>query len=166
MLCSHIVLNFCVLWCNRQVSIEEGEAKAKDLGVMFIETSAKAGFNIKVCFRNRYLFCTSPSKSWLHVGESCFFWNSKAASFPLKGWNDFCLVNGLLYHSPFCLICINNHKILTRLCSARLLLHCLEWRPFHQQSRKTWLMLTWSPATRTHPSHRRRLGDAVVSSSP
>lgn len=33
----------------RQVSIEEGEAKAKDLGVMFIETSAKAGFNVKVC---------------------------------------------------------------------------------------------------------------------
>ncbi|KAL0346513.1 UNVERIFIED_CONTAM: Ras-related protein RAb [Sesamum calycinum] len=31
----------------RQVSIEEGEAKARDLNVMFIETSAKAGFNIK-----------------------------------------------------------------------------------------------------------------------
>ncbi|CAI7824728.1 unnamed protein product [Closterium sp. NIES-53] len=33
---------------KRQVSIEEGEAKARDLNVMFIETSAKAGFNIKV----------------------------------------------------------------------------------------------------------------------
>lgn len=33
---------------DRQVSIEEGEAKARDLNVMFIETSAKAGFNIKV----------------------------------------------------------------------------------------------------------------------
>ncbi|KAJ6427047.1 hypothetical protein OIU84_022611 [Salix udensis] len=32
---------------KRQVSIEEGEAKARDLNVMFIETSAKAGFNIK-----------------------------------------------------------------------------------------------------------------------
>ncbi|XP_073110206.1 ras-related protein RABH1e isoform X3 [Elaeis guineensis] len=32
---------------NRQVSIEEGEAKAREVGVMFIETSAKAGFNIK-----------------------------------------------------------------------------------------------------------------------
>eukprot|EP00695_Tsukubamonas_globosa_P000370 TRINITY_DN1270_c0_g1_i1.p1 TRINITY_DN1270_c0_g1~~TRINITY_DN1270_c0_g1_i1.p1 ORF type:complete len:206 (-),score=34.62 TRINITY_DN1270_c0_g1_i1:80-697(-) len=29
---------------KRQVSIEEGEAKAKELGVMFVETSAKAGF--------------------------------------------------------------------------------------------------------------------------
>uniref|UniRef100_A0A453BJ85 Uncharacterized protein n=1 Tax=Aegilops tauschii subsp. strangulata TaxID=200361 RepID=A0A453BJ85_AEGTS len=36
---------------KRQVSIEEGEGKAKDLGVMFIETSAKAGFNIKALFR-------------------------------------------------------------------------------------------------------------------
>ncbi|XP_073110205.1 ras-related protein RABH1e isoform X1 [Elaeis guineensis] len=36
---------------NRQVSIEEGEAKAREVGVMFIETSAKAGFNIKPLFR-------------------------------------------------------------------------------------------------------------------
>lgn len=35
---------------SRQVSIEEGEAKARELNVMFIETSAKAGFNIKVNF--------------------------------------------------------------------------------------------------------------------
>lgn len=35
----------------RQVSIEEGEAKARELNVMFIETSAKAGFNIKPLFR-------------------------------------------------------------------------------------------------------------------
>ncbi len=34
---------------NRQVSIEEGDAKAREYNVMFIETSAKAGFNIKVC---------------------------------------------------------------------------------------------------------------------
>ena len=36
---------------KRQVSIEEAEAKARDLNVMFIETSAKAGFNIKALFR-------------------------------------------------------------------------------------------------------------------
>ncbi|XP_010933532.1 ras-related protein RABH1b [Elaeis guineensis] len=36
---------------KRQVSIEEGEAKARELGVMFIETSAKAGFNVKALFR-------------------------------------------------------------------------------------------------------------------
>ena len=33
---------------GRQVSIEEGDAKAREYNVMFIETSAKAGFNIKV----------------------------------------------------------------------------------------------------------------------
>lgn len=33
---------------KRQVSIEEGDGKARDASVMFIETSAKAGFNIKV----------------------------------------------------------------------------------------------------------------------
>lgn len=31
----------------RQVSIDEGERKAKELNVMFIETSAKAGYNVK-----------------------------------------------------------------------------------------------------------------------
>ncbi|CAL9082010.1 unnamed protein product [Musa textilis] len=36
---------------KRQVSAEEGEAKARELGVMFIETSAKAGVNIKPLFR-------------------------------------------------------------------------------------------------------------------
>jgi len=36
---------------KRQVSIEEGDAKARDFNVMFIETSAKAGFNIKALFR-------------------------------------------------------------------------------------------------------------------
>ena len=34
---------------KRQVSIEEGDGKAREFNVMFIETSAKAGFNIKAC---------------------------------------------------------------------------------------------------------------------
>jgi len=36
---------------RRQVSTEEGEAKAKEFNVMFIETSAKAGYNVKQLFR-------------------------------------------------------------------------------------------------------------------
>jgi len=36
---------------KRQVSAEEGEKKAKEHGVMFIETSAKAGHNVKSLFR-------------------------------------------------------------------------------------------------------------------
>lgn len=31
----------------RQVTTEEGERKAKELNVMFIETSAKSGYNVK-----------------------------------------------------------------------------------------------------------------------
>lgn len=31
----------------RQITTEEGERKAKELSVMFIETSAKAGYNVK-----------------------------------------------------------------------------------------------------------------------
>jgi len=36
---------------KRQVSIEEAEAKAKEFDIMFVETSAKMGFNIKALFR-------------------------------------------------------------------------------------------------------------------
>ncbi len=32
---------------RRQVSTEDGEQKAKEFNVMFIETSAKAGYNVK-----------------------------------------------------------------------------------------------------------------------
>ncbi|KAJ4878621.1 Ras-related protein RABH1a [Raphanus sativus] len=35
---------------RRQVSIEEGDNKAREFGALFIETSAKAGFNIKPLF--------------------------------------------------------------------------------------------------------------------
>lgn len=41
----HLLL---LLSSSRQVSLEEGDAKARELQVNFIETSAKAGFNIKV----------------------------------------------------------------------------------------------------------------------
>ncbi|XP_019634613.1 PREDICTED: ras-related protein Rab6-like [Branchiostoma belcheri] len=36
---------------KRQVSLEDGERKAKELNVMFIETSAKTGYNVKQLFR-------------------------------------------------------------------------------------------------------------------
>lgn len=32
---------------DRQITIEEGEQRAKELNVMFIETSAKTGSNVK-----------------------------------------------------------------------------------------------------------------------
>lgn len=36
---------------KRQVTLEDGEKKAKELDVMFIETSAKSGYNVKQLFR-------------------------------------------------------------------------------------------------------------------
>lgn len=36
---------------KRQVSVEEGEDRSTKDGIMFIESSAKAGFNIKALFR-------------------------------------------------------------------------------------------------------------------
>ena len=35
----------------RQVTTEEGEKKAKEYNIMYIETSAKAGYNVKLLFR-------------------------------------------------------------------------------------------------------------------
>ena len=40
-----IVCDICLNY--RQVTTEDGERKAKELNVMFIETSAKAGYNVK-----------------------------------------------------------------------------------------------------------------------
>lgn len=37
-----------LIFNNRQVSIEEGDNKAREFGALFMETSAKVGFNIKV----------------------------------------------------------------------------------------------------------------------
>ena len=36
---------------RRQVTAAEGEARGREAGVLWIETSAKAGFNIKALFR-------------------------------------------------------------------------------------------------------------------
>lgn len=56
---------------------EEGERKAKELNVMFIETSAKAGYNVKQLFRRvaaalpgGNLFFENPRKNYL---MNCFF---------------------------------------------------------------------------------------------
>jgi Ras-related protein Rab-6A len=40
-----------VLRCRRQVTLEEATAKAQGLSIMFMETSAKAGHNVKSLFK-------------------------------------------------------------------------------------------------------------------
>ena len=64
---------------TRKVSTDEGEAKAHEHGAMFIETSAKAGFNIKVPTPEyKYFFFsltfTSRSPALLIVGCSRNTW--------------------------------------------------------------------------------------------
>lgn len=48
-----LTLNFPMYWLslNREISVDEAEAHARSHNVMFVETSAKAGLNIKVLFR-------------------------------------------------------------------------------------------------------------------
>ena len=36
---------------DRQVSTDEGDALAKELNILFIETSAKCGYNVSALFR-------------------------------------------------------------------------------------------------------------------
>lgn len=40
-------MNYVGICFDRQITIEEGEQRAKELNVMFIETSAKTGSNVK-----------------------------------------------------------------------------------------------------------------------
>lgn len=42
---------FLTLKSNRQVTLEEATAKATQMGIMFMETSAKAGHNVKSLFK-------------------------------------------------------------------------------------------------------------------
>uniref|UniRef100_A0A1Y1K588 Uncharacterized protein n=1 Tax=Photinus pyralis TaxID=7054 RepID=A0A1Y1K588_PHOPY len=46
-----LVGNKTDLAADRQVSVEEGERMANEMGVMFIETSAKLGYNVRQLFR-------------------------------------------------------------------------------------------------------------------
>jgi Ras-related protein Rab-6A len=40
-----------MLTCRRQVTLEEATAKAQGLNILFMETSAKAGHNVKSLFK-------------------------------------------------------------------------------------------------------------------
>jgi len=55
---------------KRQVSMEEGERKAQELNVMFIETSAKAGYNVKQVGWGVVSICLLGWGSAYHVSDS------------------------------------------------------------------------------------------------
>lgn len=44
---------------HRQITTEEGEQRAKEMNVLFIETSAKTGYNVKQVERV-HLLCVCP----------------------------------------------------------------------------------------------------------
>jgi Ras-related protein Rab-6A len=136
-----------VYYLDRQVSIEEGDAKAREFGVMFIETSAKAGFNIKVSpsrCSSQLISAMSGSSSFTEIymflgdffainseesvlGKNGCVPHARSQSHIYRvGWNDLMLVTWMR----------------GRHCFGRLQLHCLEWRLYHQQSRMTWLIST------------------------
>ncbi len=62
---------------RRQVSTEEGEQKAKEFNVMFIETSAKAGYNVKQVIYCFYRLTVEIIFSFLVIStcSCCFTWN-------------------------------------------------------------------------------------------
>jgi Ras-related protein Rab-6A len=62
---------------RRQVSIEEGDARARELGVSFVETSAKAGFNVKALFRK--IAASLPGLEGAAAGAGGAGANGKAA---------------------------------------------------------------------------------------
>mmetsp|Transcript_667 Transcript_667/g.1364 ORF Transcript_667/g.1364 Transcript_667/m.1364 type:complete len:217 (+) Transcript_667:82-732(+) len=49
--CKILIGNKCDLHSERQVSTEEGQAKADSLGIAFLETSAKEATNVEAAFR-------------------------------------------------------------------------------------------------------------------
>ncbi|XP_019188023.1 PREDICTED: probable purine permease 11 isoform X2 [Ipomoea nil] len=58
---------------KRQVSKEEGEAKARELDVIFFETSAKSGWNIKPLFRK----IGEGLSGWSHYRRELYYMYSK-----------------------------------------------------------------------------------------
>lgn len=61
-----------LLRSSRQITTEEGEQRAKELNVMFIETSAKTGYNVKQVESRRNEDGQAPPS--LHLSIFCFLW--------------------------------------------------------------------------------------------
>jgi hypothetical protein len=90
------------------VSTDEGEAKAKEHGVLFIETSAKAGFNVKVSasFSSLKFPFTSTSTNIKHLTEYCCHGNlNPAGAVPhdrdVLAWNGSSLVGEAGRHGGY-----------------------------------------------------------------
>lgn len=96
---------------KRQVSIEEGDGKARDASVMFIETSAKAGFNIKVRARARRL--CERSCAPLAERAQC----ADGAAPGARGVYSWSLLVRTSWHMRVC-FCITRHRMNLTRCYA------------------------------------------------
>lgn len=72
---------------HRQITIEEGEQRAKELSVMFIETSAKTGYNVKqVCFTSPPCSVSGMSRHGVWVWETLCVLSDFSSEVQLKAW--------------------------------------------------------------------------------
>lgn len=80
------------MWAlNSQISYDEGEAHAKSHNVMFVETSAKGGLNIKVLFRKVAAALPGLDHSTTKEPYTCNIDISKTAEpVPQSGWGCQC----------------------------------------------------------------------------
>ena len=140
---------------KRQVSIEEGDTKARDHSVMFIETSAKAGFNIKVRARADPAPCdaTAARARVRDIGSCCLLCIWQA----LEDWSTrmplYCPALRA-QHSA-----LGNMLVACRRCSEKWQARCQAWTQGQRQRQRTWSMLIW-----LHRSQTQRLQAALANS--
>jgi len=96
-----------LLWSSRQITTEEGEQRAKELNVMFIETSAKTGYNVKQVESQRNEDGQAPPS--LHHSIFCFLWFLSFPASPIISHSSFashsqvsCAIK--LFFCVFCLL--------------------------------------------------------------
>lgn len=73
---------------HRQITTEEGEQRAKELNVLFIETSAKTGYNVKQVERSVCVTCavlTLSSDSFSHMCACAYHCVERWLVFTLNG---------------------------------------------------------------------------------
>ncbi len=69
------------------MSVEEGEEKAKEEGILFIETSAKAGYNVKPLFRKLATALPGMESTAVVNDSNCTF---KALAAPTASYANAC----------------------------------------------------------------------------
>lgn len=103
---------------HRQVTTEEAEQKAKELNVMFIETSAKAGHNVKTLFRKiaqALPGMDSQSEAQTGANQSRSPFSSPLFSVSFASIRRRCRsLRGFYFHASTDLVCLLSRALLFR----------------------------------------------------